>query len=80
MIGKLNLRFHDRESKLTLLFAVLYLQNFQESCATVTLSNGFSSHRDKKEKPEVGDPTAPQLLDIGRQQAHLVMSTRRITV
>lgn len=45
----------------------------------VTLSSGFSSLQDRKEKPEVGDLTAPQLLDTGRQQAHLVMSTRQIT-
>lgn len=69
--------FSYGESKLTCF--LLFLQNFQESCAKVTLSNGFSSHRDKKEKPEEGDPTALQLLDIGKQQAHLVMSTRRIT-
>lgn len=57
----------------------IVLQSLQEKGVEEILSSGSSSHQDKKERQEGGDPTALRKLGTGRLQAPLVMFTHQIT-
>lgn len=54
------------------------MQCLQENGVEETLSNGSSSHQDKKEKLEEGDPAVLQHLGTGKPLAPLVMFTHPI--
>lgn len=60
-------------------FVTFCMQSFLESDVKEILSNGFSSHQDKRGKNEEGDRAEQQLLGTGRPRAHLVMFTHLIT-